>query len=99
MSRHHAALSGRRWAWVRRKVLKRDGWRCRACGKYGNECDHIKPLQDGGAKYDESNLQCLCKRCHIAKTRAENRGPVDPERAAWQALEARMTGKRRGTGA
>lgn len=33
-------------------------------------CDHILPLRDGGS--DElTNLQCLCRACTLAKTRAD----------------------------
>ena len=30
--------------------------------------DHIVEIKDGGAEYDESNLQSLCKACHNVKT-------------------------------
>lgn len=30
--------------------------------------DHIRPLNMGGAKYDERNLQSLCWSCHSKKT-------------------------------
>ena len=86
MSRQHKRLDRRRWAFVRRKVLRRDGWRCQSCKKYGNNVDHIRPLFKGGAEYDESNLQTLCKPCHITKTRSEYGGAADPERVAWAAL-------------
>jgi 5-methylcytosine-specific restriction protein A len=29
--------------------------------------DHIVPLSDGGEKFDESNLQTLCRACNTAK--------------------------------
>ncbi len=29
--------------------------------------DHITPLAQGGAKYDEANLQTLCRACNSAK--------------------------------
>jgi 5-methylcytosine-specific restriction protein A len=35
--------------------------------------DHIIPMAQGGAKYDEENLQALCKSCHDKKTAKENR--------------------------
>ena len=93
MSKYHSKLDRRRWEWVRRRVLKRDNWRCQSCGKYGNQVDHIKPLHHRGAPYAEGNLQCLCRGCHIAKTRAEYSGPHDPAREAWRALvdELRFT--------
>lgn len=33
--------------------------------------DHIVAREDGGAPYDHSNLQSLCKRHHNAKTRRD----------------------------
>ena len=91
MSRQHVKLNRRRWEWTRRKVLRRDGWRCRSCRKYGNEADHIQPLHRGGAEYDMGNLQCLCRSCHIEKTRGEWSGPRDPAREAWAALVRELT--------
>ena len=77
--------SRRRWAKVRLAVLDRDSWCCQKCGNYGNEADHIKRLEDGGAVYDESNLQTLCRGCHITKTGDERRGKAaDPEVAKWR---------------
>ena len=88
MSRHHTRLSSRHWERVRRVVLDRDAWRCQRCGGYGNEADHIQPLEQGGAMFDPANLQCLCRGCHIAKTlgEAEAAGRVTPGRADWRAL-------------
>ena len=82
MSRHHSHLNSRRWERIRRRVLDAAGWRC-ACGDYGNEVDHIVPLERGGAAYDPANLQVLCRGCHISKTRreAEAAGRATPGRA------------------
>ena len=88
-SRHHRALDRRRWARVRRVVLNRDGWRCRRCLRYGNQCDHVRPLDRGGDPWDPANLQTLCRTCHVAKTAAENRKP-DPARDAWRKLVAEL---------
>ena len=79
--------SRRQWGKVRLKVLDLSGWKCAKCGKSGRlEVDHIKPLEEGGALYDESNLQTLCRSCeHFAKTRGERRGrETDPEVQKWQ---------------
>ena len=76
------------WAKIRRRVFDRDGWRCRNCGRSGRlECDHVRPVERGGAVYDLGNLQTLCRSCHIRKTRVENRQDW-PERDAWAALIA-----------
>jgi len=89
MSRQHERMNRRRWSLVRRRVLYRDGWRCRQCGRAGKlEVDHRIPLEDGGAPYDPQNLQSLCRGCHTAKTVEENRArhPVRPEIKAWERL-------------
>ena len=86
---HPAAYGSKRWRMLRRRVLERDGWRCRTCGKAGRlEVDHVIPIADGGDWWAVGNLQALCRRCHIAKTAAENRArrPVSPEVAAWRQL-------------
>ena len=89
-SRHYAALDRRRWAAVRRAVFRRDGYRCRKCGRAGRlECDHVLPLDNGGDPYDLANLQTLCRGCHVAKTAGENERP-DPARDAWRALVAEI---------
>ena len=37
--------------------------------------DHITPLEQGGARFDENNLQWLCvSPCHNAKTATEDNG-------------------------
>ena len=91
MSRHHVHLHAGRWARVRRAVLARDGWRCRRCGRAGRmEVDHVRPLDRGGDPWALSNLQALCRRCHIGKTAAENRRPPTAAEAAWRDLVRAM---------
>ena len=94
MSRHHRRndVRGRAWERLRRQVFARDGYRCRACGRAGRlECDHVVALERGGSS-DMSNLQALCRSCHIAKTRGENdRRVKSPEQLAWQKLVAELT--------
>ncbi|MCY4394984.1 MAG: HNH endonuclease signature motif containing protein [Rhodospirillaceae bacterium] len=91
MSNRHIRLNTRHWAAIRRTVFNRDHWRCTSCGNAGRlECDHVKPLQRGGDPFDMSNLQTLCRSCHIEKTRRENRRPQTPAEAAWRALVGEM---------
>ena len=47
---------------------------CRVCASAdpprlspADAVDHIQPLADGGAKYDETNLQPICAVCHAMK--------------------------------
>ena len=70
MSRHHddhKAIPWRVWARVRRLVLTRDRWRCRACGHPGDlEVHHVVRLADGGAPLALDNLRTLCRSCHLS---------------------------------
>lgn len=85
MGREHRKLDRKRWGAVRRLVLIRDDYRCVKCGKAGRlEVDHIRPLRRGGAPWDLTNLQTLCRACHIAKTRRENERKPTPAQDAWQ---------------
>ena len=76
-------LDWRQWESARRAALRRDGYRCRSCGKAGRlEVDHIRPLDKGGLPYEPGNLQAICRRCHVEKTSREF--PASPERMAWR---------------
>jgi 5-methylcytosine-specific restriction enzyme A len=56
----------RAWRTTRRRVLARDGYRCRLCGRPAVEVDHVMPVARGGPS-DEANLRALCQRCNRAK--------------------------------
>ena len=81
MGRFHERMDGRRWAAARRAVFRRAGLspRCAECGRFSDrlEVDHVVALADSGQPYDPSNLQLLCRSCHIAKH------VRDPDRLAW----------------
>ena len=94
MSKFHTPLRRKRWAAVRRAVFERDGWRCVLCGRAGRlECDHVTPLDQGGEPWDPDNLQTLCRACHVAKSRAENRRPPTEAEAAWRVLVTEIIGE------
>lgn len=62
----------RRWRLLRLRVFERDGWRCVKCGAAGRlECDHVKPLHEGGDAWDMDNLRTLCRACHIGRSRGK----------------------------
>lgn len=59
---------------LRLKVLKRDNYRCRYCGRSPAmelgvvlHIDHITPFSKGGETVLD-NLQCLCDNCNIGKS-------------------------------
>ena len=98
MSWHKGRLSSGRWEGVRKQVFRRDGYRCRSCGKASRlECDHVTALHLGGDPWALDNLQSLCKSCHRVKTAGElSRGTFNKEefmvlqasRRSWEAFVA-----------
>ena len=49
---------------------------CRACLAAGRvtattQVDHVKPVSEGGARFERANLQGLCTPCHSRKTANE----------------------------
>lgn len=54
---------------MRFAIYKRDGYRCKKCGKATDdlEIDHIFPIAKGG-KSNFENLQTLCHRCNALKS-------------------------------
>ena len=84
MSRNHNSLNSRRWAATRRAVFKRDGYRCRNCGKAGKlEAHHEPALRKGGDPYDPAGVLTYCRTCHIERHRPDF---MTPGRAEWLAL-------------
>ncbi len=64
---------------MRFAIYKRDGNRCRKCGRSTGdlEVDHIYPIAKGG-KSTFDNLQTLCHRCNTLKADTVERGAVNP---------------------
>ncbi len=57
-------LDGTTPAWMRQRVLARDGQRCRSCrSRWGLMVHHVEFRSHGGAT-QPSNLVTLCARCH-----------------------------------
>ena len=82
-----------RWARVRRRVLVRDRFRCKLCGKAGRmEIDHIVPLHVDPEQdpYRLDGLQSACRACHLDKTSRENRRPMTAAQEGWRRLVADM---------
>ena len=43
----------------------------RGLGVFADEVDHRVPIANGGAPFDQANLQALCRGCHALKTARE----------------------------
>jgi 5-methylcytosine-specific restriction protein A len=59
-----------------RAALLREEPLCRVCRAGGRLApatvvDHVRPIKDGGARFDAANLQPLCPPCHNRKTARE----------------------------
>lgn len=67
--------SSRRWRRLRDQVIRRDGPHCPVPGCTTDltrpgllHADHIHEVEDGGAFWDPTNVQLLCRYHHSAKT-------------------------------
>ena len=49
---------------LRNQVLRRDGWRCQACGSMSNLEVHHKEFRSHSGDDSEQNLTTLCSACH-----------------------------------
>lgn len=86
-SAYARGYGGKGWLRVRKLVLVRDRYRCRACRallglrRRDAHVDHIVPIAQGGSS-SMDNLQTLCAACHSSKTTREDggfgRAPVTP---------------------
>ena len=60
------------WKKIRKQVLERDGYVCQIqgprCSQVADQVDHIVPLIEGGAKFDDRNLRAACKRCNVGRS-------------------------------
>ncbi len=49
---------------LRQRVLRRDNWRCQACGTMSNLEVHHKEFRSHSGDDSEENLITLCTACH-----------------------------------
>ena len=49
---------------LRKKILRRDNWRCQLCGTMANLEVHHKQFRSGSGHDSEENLITLCATCH-----------------------------------
>jgi HNH endonuclease len=83
---------GRRWGTLAKRVIARDGGRCQIrsprCTTVATCADHFVPWEQGGARWNESNLRAACRACNMFRTtvagkaweRGRSPAPADPMR-------------------
>ena len=49
---------------LRQQILRRDGWRCQACGTMSNLEVHHREFRSHSGADSEENLITLCTACH-----------------------------------
>ena len=82
MSRNHTRMNTRRWQATRRAAFRRDGYRCRKCGRRGRlEAHHEPPLTAGADPYDLDGILTYCRLCHIERHRPDQ---MTQGRAEWR---------------
>jgi len=54
---------------LRNQVLRRDGWRCQACGTMSNLEVHHKEFRSQSGDDSEQNLITVCSACHAKEHR------------------------------
>lgn len=72
------------WKEVRELRILKDHGRCQMCGRPGNEVDHIieltpENINDEMIALNLDNLQTLCHRCHMRKTK-DTQEKIKPKR-------------------
>ena len=61
----HQFYQNNKWKETRQKALERDGNKCTICQTETDlHVHHIRPVSDGGSKYELNNLVTLCASCH-----------------------------------
>lgn len=64
--------ASKEWRQQRLRVLARDLYTCKACGRYGDHVDHIR--SNAHEHVADDALQTLCLPCHSRKTAVEQAG-------------------------
>lgn len=78
-SEYRAFMASPDWRAQRARVLRRDGDRCRACGRPGREAHHTYYAVPIVATPDEA-IQSLCESCHRLAHRDRHRAPTSRRR-------------------
>lgn len=79
-SEYRLFMASPAWAEQRRRVLQRDGYRCRWCGRAGREAHHLYYAVPLVATPDEG-ITTLCEPCHLRAH--QNKAQAPTSRRLW----------------
>ena len=68
--------SSYQWRKLRQTIIERDKYTCQSCGIIGTAVD-VDHIDANNQNNDPSNLQTLCRPCHLEKTTKENKGYIN----------------------
>lgn len=54
------------WKKIRKRILKRDNYKCNYCGAKATHVDHVLAVANGG-DYSDDNLVAACRKCNLDK--------------------------------
>jgi len=74
LKRPRVSLDPALYEQLRNRVLRRDRWRCQACGTMSNLEVHHKEFRSHSGDDSEQNLITLCSACHASVHRCEGLG-------------------------
>lgn len=63
-TRYEIYLQSPLWKEIRLRILERDKYICRDCGKKANQVHHLSYAHDVMAGKDDSKLISICRACH-----------------------------------
>ncbi len=64
MRNGHVRLDAAAYEELRKRILRRDNWRCQSCGSRSNLEVHHQRFRSRSGEDSEENLITLCSSCH-----------------------------------
>jgi len=63
-STYRAYLESDRWAKIRDRIMRLDGWACRCCGAPCDQVHHTSYSKNVLLGHDDKHLHSVCRECH-----------------------------------
>lgn len=79
-------LEGEEWQAIRRRILRRDNYRCAYCGYRAEKFQVVDHIDGDPENNSDDNFQIVCQMCNCVKHAGQGcvlRGVVELYRASW----------------